>query len=176
MKTTASASHRRFFLLTALLLAVLLPAPHQSAYADPEPGNTSEALLDFQDTQTKDRYYALLDQLRCLVCQNQSLADSHAELAQDLRQKIHEMLQQGASDKQIIDFMVERYGDFVLYNPPLKASTVFLWFGPFVLAGFGIFGLMVYLIRRNERKANVALSEARRRRAAELLSKSGNNR
>lgn len=176
MKSSVSASCYRFLLLTGWLLAVLLPALNQVAYADPEPGNTSEVLVEFQDPQTKDRYYALLAQLRCLVCQNQSLADSHAELAQDLRQKVYEMLQQGASDKQIVNFMVERYGDFVLYNPPLKTSTILLWFGPFILAGFGILGLVVYLIRRNEQKVNDALSEARRRRAAELLSKSGNNR
>lgn len=176
MKSTASASCYRFFLPTGLLLAVLLPALNRAAYADPEPGNTSEALVEFQNPQIKERYYALLGQLRCLVCQNQSLADSHAELAQDLRQKVYGMLQQGATDKQIINFMVERYGDFVLYNPPLKTSTILLWFGPFILAGFGILGLVVYLIRRNEQKTNDALSEARRRRAAELLSKSGNNR
>lgn len=173
MKSIVPAPCYRFILPIGLLLALHLPGP---VYAEPQPGNTSETLLEFQDPQTKDRYYSLLGQLRCLVCQNQSLADSHAELAQDLRQKVYEMLQQGAGDKQIIDFMVERYGDFVLYNPPLKASTVFLWFGPFILAGFGILGLVVYLIRRNEQKVNDALSETRRRRAVELLNKSGNNR
>ncbi|HEX7028164.1 MAG TPA: cytochrome c-type biogenesis protein [Gammaproteobacteria bacterium] len=152
-----------------LLLALNLAQP---VYADAQPRSGSETLLEFEDAQTKDRYYSLLEQLRCLVCQNQSLADSDAGLAQDLRRKVHEMLQEGAGDREIIDFMVARYGDFVLYNPPLKTSTVLLWFGPFILAGLGILGLVIYLLRRNEQKAESLLSEERRRRAAELLNKS----
>lgn len=175
MKPSITFKSRLSFLLTMLLLAVGLAGPQQPAYADDRPVSGSETLLEFEDAQTKDRYYSLLAQLRCLVCQNQSLAESDAGLAQDLRRKIHEMLQEGAGDEQIIDFMVARYGDFVLYNPPLKASTVLLWFGPFILAGFGILWLVVYLVRRNEQKAESLLSEARRRRAAELLNKSRNN-
>lgn len=157
-----------------LLLAVTLAGIAQRAYAEPQPRSGSETLLEFEDPQTKDRYYSLLEQLRCLVCQNQSLADSDAGLAQDLRSKVYEMLQQGADDREIVDFMVARYGDFVLYNPPLKTSTVLLWFGPFILAGFGILGLVIYMIRRNEQKTESLLSEERRRRAAELLNKSPN--
>lgn len=173
---TVFGSYHRFILPLGLLLAINLSAPNQPVYADPQPRNSSETLLEFEDPETKSRYYALLEQLRCLVCQNQSLADSDAGLAQDLRQKVYQMLQQGSSDKQIVDFMVERYGDFVLYNPPLNTSTIFLWFGPFILAGFGILALVIYLIRRNEQKATSALSEVRRRRAAELLNKSSNSR
>ena len=169
-------SYSKLTLSIGLLLAINLSCLNQLVYADPQPRNTSETLLEFKDAQTKDRYHVLLGQLRCLVCQNQSLADSDAGLAQDLRQKVYEMLQQGASNKEIIAFMVERYGDFVLYNPPLKTSTVLLWFGPFILAGLGILALVIYLIRRNEQKVNTALSAERRRRAVELLSKSRNNR
>src|SRR3954449_12341119 len=83
----------------------------------------------------------LSSELRCLVCQNQTLADSNAELAVDLRNTIREQLVRGASEGDVLDFMVARYGDFVLYRPPLKASTIALWAGPFVLLGLGAFFL-----------------------------------
>src|SRR5205814_6498813 len=84
----------------------------------------------------------LAAELRCLVCQNQTLADSNAELAQDLRNTIREQLKRGASEREVLDFMVARYGDFVLYRPPLKAGTLLLWFGPFLLLGIGAFVLV----------------------------------
>jgi len=106
-------------------------------------------------------------ELRCLVCQNQTLADSNAELAVDLRNVIRQQLANGASDSDVRAFMVARYGDFVLYRPPLKASTVALWAGPFVLLAGGL----VLLVRRLRRRPAEpqALSEAERARAAELL-------
>jgi len=106
-------------------------------------------------------------ELRCLVCQNQTLADSNAELAVDLRNVIREQLSKGASERDVRDFMVARYGDFVLYRPPLKASTVALWAGPFVLLAAGV----VLLARRLRRRAPEprALTDAERARAAELL-------
>ena len=106
-------------------------------------------------------------ELRCLVCQNQTLADSNAELAVDLRNSIREQLARGASEREVLDFMVARYGDFVLYRPPLKASTLALWAGPFVLLAIGV----LLLARRLRRKApeSAPLSEAERTRAAELL-------
>ena len=106
-------------------------------------------------------------ELRCLVCQNQTIADSNAELAVDLRNSIREQLARGASEREVLDFMVARYGDFVLYRPPLKASTIALWCGPFVLLVLGAF----LLARRLRRKPPAAapLSEAERARAAELL-------
>jgi cytochrome c-type biogenesis protein CcmH len=106
-------------------------------------------------------------ELRCLVCQNQTLADSNAELAADLRNSIREQLVHGASEREVLDFMVARYGDFVLYRPPLKASTVALWTGPFVLLAAGFF-LLVRRIRRRPPES-APLSEAERARAAELL-------
>ncbi|WP_426323244.1 cytochrome c-type biogenesis protein [Pseudoduganella sp. R-43] len=87
------------------------------------------------------RTMALAEELRCLVCQNQSLADSHAPLALDLRQQIHQQLAQGRSEQQVVDFMVQRYGDFVLYEPPLNASTALLWFGPMLLLAAGFLTL-----------------------------------
>jgi cytochrome c-type biogenesis protein CcmH len=112
------------------------------------------------------RTAALADELRCLVCQNQTLADSNAPLAVDLRNQIREQLAKGASEREVRDFMVARYGDFVLYKPPFKASTAALWVGPFLLLGIGI-----WVLRRLTRRrvAVPQLSEAERSRAAKLL-------
>jgi len=89
--------------------------------------------MEFNDQATELRFKKLTEELRCLVCQNQSLADSHAELAQDLRNEVYKMVIAGDSDKEIIAYMVARYGDFVLYRPPVKNTTYFLWFGPFLI-------------------------------------------
>jgi cytochrome c-type biogenesis protein CcmH len=101
------------------------------------------------------------------VCQNQTLADSNAPLAVDLRNQIREQLKGGASERDVIDFMVSRYGDFVLYRPPFKASTLALWIGPFLLLALGAFLLVRRLLRR--RVPETQLSEAERARAAKLL-------
>jgi len=108
----------------------------------------------------------LAHELRCLVCQNQTIADSNAPLAQDLRNQIREQLQDGKSEREVIDFMVARYGDFVLYRPPFKATTVALWAGPFVLLALGVW-LLVRRVRKREPPPE--LTEAERRRAAQLL-------
>ena len=113
------------------------------------------------------RVAALAHELRCLVCQNQTLADSNAPLAVDLRNQIREQLQKGASEREVTDFMVQRYGDFVLYRPPLKASTLLLWTGPFLLLGFGIF-LLVRKVRSSRSQA-APLSDTERARAARLI-------
>jgi cytochrome c-type biogenesis protein CcmH len=112
------------------------------------------------------RVAALADELRCLVCQNQTLAESNAPLAVDLRNQIREQLAKGASEGEVRDFMVARYGDFVLYKPPFKASTAALWVGPFLLLAIGI-----WVLRRLARRRVPAphLSEAERSRAAKLL-------
>jgi len=99
-------------------------------------------MADAATNSTLDaRTMALAGELRCLVCQNQSLADSHAPLALDLRGQIHQQLAQGRSEKQVVDFMVQRYGDFVLYEPPLNASTALLWFGTLLLLAGGFLAL-----------------------------------
>ena len=119
------------------------------------------------DAALDKRVMELAAELRCLVCQNQSLAESNAGLAVDLRNQIREQLARGASEREVVDFMVARYGDFVLYRPPLKASTFFLWFGPFLLLIAGIY-VLIRRIRR-QRTMNGQLSEADRLRAEQLL-------
>ena len=111
----------------------------------------------------------LASQLRCLVCQNQTLADSHAELAQDLMQEIREMAAKGMTDKEITDYLVARYGDFVRYRPPLKASTALLWLGPFALLLAGAFGLFVQLRSRQSMADDEPLTEEEVRKVSELL-------
>ena len=113
------------------------------------------------------RTAALADELRCLVCQNQTLAESNAPLAVDLRNQMREQLSKGASEREVREFMVARYGDFVLYKPPFKASTAALWLGPFALLLIGIV-LLVRRVRR-PRAPEPALSSAERERAAKLL-------
>jgi cytochrome c-type biogenesis protein CcmH len=113
------------------------------------------------------RVAALAEELRCLVCQNQTLAESNAPLAVDLRHQIREQLARGASEGEVRDFMVARYGDYVLYKPPFKASTAALWLGPFILLALGLWVLRRVATRRGA--AGPALSEAERSRAAKLL-------
>ena len=112
------------------------------------------------------RVTALATELRCLVCQNQTLADSNAPLAVDLRNQIREQLKSGKSERDVMEYMVARYGDFVLYRPPLKATTIALWAGPFVFLVLGA-GILVRLLRR--RAPERELSDAERARAAKLL-------
>lgn len=104
--------------------------------------------MPFRDDAEKVRYQALVEELRCTVCQNQNLADSNAELAKDLRRKVFEMMQSGQSDEEIKQFLVERYGDFVLYRPPMKPITWALWFGPGVVLLIGAILLARTLRRR----------------------------
>ena len=124
-------------------------------------------LASGQETDLDKRVNELAVELRCLVCQNQTLADSNAPLAVDLRNQIREQLKAGKSEQDVVDFMVARYGDFVLYRPPLKATTVALWAGPFAILVFGAW-LLIRRIRRRP-AAEPELSEAERARAAKLL-------
>lgn len=120
-----------------------------------------------QDPEMEKRVTALATELRCLVCQNQTLADSNAPLAVDLRNQIREQLKSGKSERDVMEYMVARYGDFVLYRPPLKATTIALWAGPFVFLVLGAWILLVRLLRR--RAPERELSDAERARAAKLL-------
>ncbi|HEY9379624.1 MAG TPA: cytochrome c-type biogenesis protein [Burkholderiales bacterium] len=108
-------------------------------------------------------------ELRCLVCQNQSIADSHADLAVDLRRDIGEQIAAGRSDQQIIDYMVDRYGEFVLYRPPFKMTTLLLWLGPALLLIVGVFALRRNLKTRRALVIDAPLDDEERRRAAALL-------
>ncbi|MCX8049843.1 MAG: cytochrome c-type biogenesis protein CcmH [Methylohalobius sp.] len=103
----------------------------------------------FPDPKLETRYHHLIEELRCLVCQNQSLADSNADLAEDLRSEVYTMLLAGKSDQEIVDFLVSRYGDFVLYRPPLKTTTALLWLGPFIAMALGALTLWRLIRRRS---------------------------
>lgn len=121
------------------------------------------------DEATEKRLVAISSELRCLVCQNESLSGSHAELANDLRREIRTLIQAGKSDSEIMEFMVSRYGDFVRYRPPLKASTVLLWFGPALFLVGGLAALVLYLRRRNRAITNTPLSAKEQHQADRLL-------
>ena len=144
--------------MTAVLLLMLaLPA---YAY---------EAAPAAQDPALEQRVMRLTAELRCLVCQNQSLADSHADLAIDLKNQVRSQMRAGQSDVEIREFMVARYGDFVLYRPPLKPTTALLWAGPFLLLACGGLVLGFYLRRRRERLTERELTPEQRARAEALL-------
>ena len=131
-----------------------------------------EAAPMAEDEAVEKRMVAISDEMRCLVCQNESLSGSHAELAQDLRREIRTMIKAGKTDQEIMDFMVNRYGDFVRYRPPMKATTYLLWFGPFLLLAAAIAALVNYLRRRSARlegNEEGALSAEERQRAEALL-------
>lgn len=108
------------------------------------PVQASVEAYQFESAQMEADYNQLINELRCLVCQNQNLAGSDADLARDLRRETYDMLQEGKSQQQVIDFMVERYGDFVLYRPQFKSTTYLLWLGPFLL----LLCVLVLLVRR----------------------------
>ncbi len=142
-----------------ILLMCLLPAL----------SHAGEAKDMAADPVLEKRMIGLAENLRCLVCQNESLASSHADLAEDLRREVREQMQKGMSDQEIIDYLVSRYGDFVLYDPPMKKSTLVLWFGPFILLLAGA-GMLVYQLRKRKSQIPEAeLSAEDARRAAELL-------
>ncbi|MCP1726825.1 cytochrome c-type biogenesis protein CcmH [Natronospira proteinivora] len=129
----------RAFPLGLLLLVLMVLTVPVMAFDTHEP---------FEDPALEARYHRLINELRCLVCQNESIAESDAELAQDLRARTREMLAQGASDEEIKRYMTDRYGDFVLYRPPMRGDTMALWFGPAILLLIGAIVLIVTLRRR----------------------------
>lgn len=122
-----------------------------------------------EDPVLEKRMIGLAQNLRCLVCQNESLASSHSGLAEDLRQEVREQMQKGMTDQEIIDYLVSRYGDFVLFDPPVKRYTLLLWYGPFALLIIGLIGLVVQLRKRKEKVTEVQLSDEDAHRAADLL-------
>ena len=142
--------------LTLLCLVIALPS-----WADN--GAAEKRMLD------------IAGELRCLVCQNESIAASRADLAVDLRQQIREQIQAGKSDAEIRTYMVDRYGDFVLYRTPLKATTLLLWFGPMLLLAFGLLVLATTLRRRKSSVADGLLSDDERKRAQALLAQTTDN-
>ena len=132
-------------------------------------GAAQQARPMAEDAVLEERLMNLSRELRCLVCQNETLADSRADLAVDLRNEIREQMKAGKTDQEIIAFLTSRYGDFVLYRPPVKASTYFLWFGPFVLLLGGLFLLFRYVKQRRQLITEKPLSADQRRDVAALL-------
>ena len=137
------------------------------------PASTEPTMLD---PVAQKRLVDLSAQLRCLVCQNQSIAESNAELAVDLRNQINEQIKAGRSDKEIVDFMATRYGDFVLYRPPFKATTALLWIGPIALLLLAVFIFYRTLVSRRARIEDKPLTEAERAEAQRLLATAQNNK
>jgi cytochrome c-type biogenesis protein CcmH len=121
------------------------------------------------DPVLEERLNKLSKELRCLVCQNETLADSRADLAEDLRAQIREQMKAGKTDKEIVNYLTQRYGKFILYNPPIDPTTYFLWFGPFLLLLGGLFVLFRYLKRRRDSIVEQPLSTDERHRAEVLL-------
>lgn len=149
---------RRHFLLIFLILMLTSVAAQA----------TSLSSFEFSTPEQEREFRSLTEELRCLVCQNESLAGSNAELAQDLRREIYDMMIAGKSKDDIIQFMVTRYGDFVLFQPPLKPSTYPLWFGPFILFAIASFFLFRTLLQKKRAQESV-LSEQDQARLQELL-------
>ena len=136
------------------------------------PAQASIEAYQFESSQMEADYNQLINELRCLVCQNQNLAGSDADLARDLRRETYEMLNQGKSQQQVVDFMVERYGDFVLYRPQFKSTTYLLWLGPFLL----LLCVLVFLIRRLLSAAKPEVDAEAVARAKQILDSKEPNR
>ena len=135
---------------------------------------TAQAAIDtyeFASEAERERYRDLVEELRCPKCQNQNIADSNAPIAMDLRAQIYRMLEEGQSNEQIIEFLVSRYGDFVLYKPPVTARTLLLWYGPaaFLVGGFVLLGVIVLRRRGKQSAASSGLSVDEQQRLAALL-------
>jgi cytochrome c-type biogenesis protein CcmH len=152
--------------ISALLCIVALGLPVTTL--------SREALPLADDPVVEARLMAISEELRCLVCQNETLASSHAELADDLRRELRAQIKRGKTDTEILKFMVDRYGDFVRYRPPLKTTTVVLWFGPFALLLGASLALIAYLRRRALMPSVPALTADEKKRAATLLGEAKN--
>lgn len=146
-----------------MLLAVL------AALCLAQPSLAKEAAPLAEDPAVEQRMVNITEELRCLVCQNESLAGSQADLAKDLREEVRGLIKSGKSDEEVKDFLVSRYGDFVLYRPQVKPVTYVLWAGPFILLLVGIVVLVSFLRKRSKQAGDAPLSEADRQRAEALL-------
>lgn len=152
--------------LLAIVLLGLLPL---YAHAEVSRDMAQDLAEHPMSPAVEKRLVNLSQKLRCLVCQNESLASSHAELAEDLRRQVREMMEKGMTDQQIIDYLVARYGDFVLYDPPVKETTMLLWYGPFALLLIGA-GVLYYQLRKRRRIVpEIQLTPEAQQRAAALL-------
>jgi len=141
-----------------ILLLLLIPLQVQAAIET----------YQFEQAEHEQLYKQMIEELRCLVCQNQNLSASNAGLAKDLRQQTYEMVTEGQSQEQIVDYMTQRYGDFVLYRPPVKSSTALLWFGPFILLIVGIL-VLIKTLRARKELADESLSDEQHDHIKHLL-------
>ncbi|MDH4229717.1 MAG: cytochrome c-type biogenesis protein CcmH [Nitrospirota bacterium] len=155
------------------MLRVVMLAVALSALWPTHPAAAREAAPVAEDPVVEARLKTLASNLRCLVCQNQTLADSEASLAEDFRREIRTLIKEGKSDDEIVAFLVDRYGDFVRYRPPFKATTALLWFGPLLLLVGGLTVLVITLRRRRATPVEPALSGDEHARAMALLQGSG---
>ena len=145
-------------LFFALFFGLLLAMPVQAKVE----------IVQFDTPEQEERYKKVIAELRCLVCQNQNLADSDAELAVDMRRKAYEMVKQDKTKTEIANFMVDRYGEFVLYRPPLNRNTLLLWTGPFIILLIGV-TLLIRTIMRRRTEQDVGVDDATLKTAADLL-------
>ena len=147
--------HLNFFLI---LLIVILVTASSLAFSQ---------MIDV-NPEYEDRYHSLLNELRCLVCQNQTVAESDSDLANDLRFEVNKMLNQGASDSDIIDFMAQRYGDFVLYKPLVQPKTYLLWFGPFIFLAIVLFLVLIF-VKKHRTSNQAELSDDEKQKLKSIL-------
>lgn len=159
--------------LLAVVLLSLLPLSVPLVHAADMAQELAESKN--RNPEVEKRLINLSEKLRCLVCQNESLASSHAELAEDLRREVREMIEKGMTDKEITDYLVARYGDFVLYDPPVKETTMLLWYGPFGLLLIGLAVLFYQLRKRRSRVPETELTPEAQQRAAALLNDEEDN-
>jgi cytochrome c-type biogenesis protein CcmH len=138
--------------------------------------SAQEARPVAEDPVLEKKVITLSNELRCLVCQNQTIADSNAELAVDLRNQVRKQLSEGKSDREILDYMVQRYGEFVLYRPPLSYKTILLWAGPFALLLIAMFILIQQIRLRHKRLASEEFDQTDLSRARKLLDSSSGDR
>ncbi|MCB1754656.1 MAG: cytochrome c-type biogenesis protein CcmH [Gammaproteobacteria bacterium] len=150
---------KQIFFQTLFLVILLITSPA---------GYSTIELKEFDSPEQEALYRKLIAELRCLVCQNQNLADSNAELAVDLRRQTYEMIRDGSDKQQVIDYMVERYGEFVLYRPPFTASTLLLWLGPFIILVAGIL-ILIRIIRGRKALQPQTLSADEQEKVRALL-------
>ena len=147
--------------MKGLLIVLTLLFSFSASYAAVE-------IKKFDNEQQEQRYKYIIDELRCLVCQNQNISGSNAGLAKDLRKQVHKMILAGEDDEAIFDFMVTRYGDFVLYRPPFKATTFLLWVGPFIIFVFGLF-MLIRFIRQRKKVVVTELNSGDKEKLKQLL-------
>jgi len=154
-------------LMLAFLLGCSVPALAQEVASEPA-DSLKQAMPNAEDPEIEARLIKLAEDLRCLVCQNESLAGSHAELAEDLRREIREQMKAGKDDREVIAYLTERYGDFVLYRPPFKPVTYLLWLGPVLFLGIGG-GAWYMTLRRRRAAESIPADEKKLAAAAQLL-------